>query len=83
MIYYCKLNEKDDNSELTGWQGPFETISPQAAASQWIKREWDCRHHELIQVKVRDKEGQVLIVGLRVRVTLTLEHNLGPFLKAA
>ncbi len=58
------------------WPSPYEPNEvPQAAASIWIKREWDCRHRELVTVAVRDGEGGLWRVKMRARVTLTLERE--------
>lgn len=71
MRYFCKLEDVNE----TVWQGPYETLTPQAAASLWIKREWDCRHRELVPVVVKDITGALHRVKMRVRVTVILERN--------
>ncbi len=82
MLYFCKLGGNTEDGEA-GWQGPYQSVSPRAAASLWIKREWDCRHQEIVEVQVRDEEGRRYAVKMRVRVTLVLEGNSGPLLEAA
>ncbi len=83
MLYFCKLGDGKEGGEETGWQGPYQSVSPRAAASLWIKREWDCCHHETVEVKVRDEEGRIYAVKMRVRVTLILEDKSGPLMEAA
>ena len=77
MLYFCKINDGREGGEEAGWQGPYESLSPRAAAGLWIKREWDCRHREIVPVKVRDEEGLIHAVNLRVLVTLVLAGDAG------
>lgn len=79
MKFYCKINDGQES----GWQGPYENLSPRAAASQWIKQEWDCRHGEVVAVQVRDEAGAVQTVNLRVRVNVIVERNCEALREAA
>ena len=79
MTYYCQIyNNNPQTNSPDDWQGPFDSVSPQAAASLWIKQEWDCRHNETIVVTVRDDEDQEYVIRYQAKVMLTLEDSSGP-----